>query len=36
VSYLLGEYLLSTGAFNGGYLTIGMIVGDQAVGSIGQ
>lgn len=34
VPYFLGEYLLSTGAFNGGYLTIGMILGDQAVGSI--
>lgn len=34
VPYLLGEYLLSTGAFNGGYLTVGAIIGDEAVGSI--
>jgi len=34
VPYFLGEYLLSTGAFNGGYLVVGVIIGDQAVGSI--
>jgi O-antigen/teichoic acid export membrane protein len=34
VGYMVGEYALTTGAFNGGYLTIGAIVGDQAVGSI--
>jgi O-antigen/teichoic acid export membrane protein len=34
VGYLVGEYMLSTGAFNGGYLTVGAIIGDQAVGSI--
>jgi O-antigen/teichoic acid export membrane protein len=34
VGYLLGEYMLSTGAFTGGYLVVGLIVGDQAVGSI--
>lgn len=34
VGYLLGEYMLSTGAFSGGYLVVGAIVGDEAVGSI--
>lgn len=34
VPYFLGEYMLTTGAFNGGYLTVGAIIGDQAVGSI--
>ncbi|MDQ1287624.1 MAG: hypothetical protein QG622_1189 [Actinomycetota bacterium] len=34
VGYLLGEYMLSTGAFSGGYLMVGAIVGEQAVGSI--
>jgi hypothetical protein len=34
VGYLLGEYLLTSGAFNGGYLVVGAIIGDQAVGSI--
>lgn len=34
VGYLFGDYLLTTGAFNGGYLVVGAIVGDQAVGSI--
>jgi O-antigen/teichoic acid export membrane protein len=34
VGYFVGEYMLTTGAFNGGYLTVGAIVGDQAVGSI--
>jgi O-antigen/teichoic acid export membrane protein len=34
VGYLFGDYLLTTGAFNGGYLMVGAILGDQAVGSI--
>jgi O-antigen/teichoic acid export membrane protein len=34
VGYLFGDYLLTTGAFNGGYLVVGAILGDQAVGSI--
>lgn len=34
VGYLLGDYLLTTGAFNGGYLLVGVVLGDQAVGSI--
>jgi O-antigen/teichoic acid export membrane protein len=34
VGYFLGEYMLTTGAFNGGYLMVGAIIGDQAVGSI--
>ena len=34
VGYFVGEYMLTTGAFNGGYLTVGAIIGDQAVGSI--
>ena len=34
VGYLLGDYLLTTGAFNGGYMVIGALLGDQVVGSI--
>jgi O-antigen/teichoic acid export membrane protein len=34
VVYLFGDYLLTTGAFNGGYLMVGAMLGDQAVGSI--
>jgi O-antigen/teichoic acid export membrane protein len=34
VGYFVGEYMLTTGAFNGGYLTVGAIVGEHAVGSI--
>ena len=34
VGYLLGDYLLTAGAFNGGYLLVGSFLGDHAVGSI--
>lgn len=34
VGYRIGDFLLTTGSFNGGYLTIGAFLGDAAVGSI--
>jgi O-antigen/teichoic acid export membrane protein len=32
--YLLGEYLLGAGAFNGGFLVVGLMVGDGALTSL--